>query len=161
MGKVTLRPAAESDRLLIKNIFNLYQNDLSAYTSHFTVLDSEGYFCADASDDVLPFGDGIYPYIIEENAAPVGFILVTDGRNALEGCDFCFQELYLVRPARGRGIAKAAAEALLRPGRWCLSAYAANLPARKFWEKLIAAHSGGFQTSPGEDGMVDYWFTIN
>ena len=157
---VELRPVSEADRSLIENLFNLYQNDLSAYCSDFDYLDADGYFDRSACRDVLPFGDGVYGYIITENGKNAGFILMTDGTYALEKCDYSFQELYLVRPARGRGLALAAAHSLLKRGRWCLSVYTDNLPARRFWDRLIALCGKNKRTRPGQNGMTDYFFEV-
>ena len=83
---MTLRPAREQDRLLLENLFNLYRNDLSAYCGDFCALDENGYYDRGIADELLPFGDGVEPYIILENGRPAGLILVTDSRYALIGC---------------------------------------------------------------------------
>ena len=46
-----------------------------------------------------------------------------------------------------------------RPGRWCLSVYRRNQPARAFWERLIAAQGTECEERPGEDDMLDLTFT--
>ena len=157
---MTLRPVNDHDRALIENLFNLYRNDISSYAGDFFGLDEDGYFDFGAADDVLPFGDGVETYIIVENARALGLVMVTDASYALEGCAWRFQELYLVRAARGRGIARAACEELLssHPGRWCLSVYKTNQPARRFWDKLIRDRGTLVCTMPGEDGMTDMVF---
>ncbi len=157
---MSLRRAGEADRALIENLFNLYRNDLSAYGADFAFLDDRGYFEYGAADELLPFGDGVETYIIEDGRHPAGLIVVTDGRYALEGCAWCFQELYLIRPARGKGLARAAAEELLsqKPGRWCLSVYKKNQPARAFWNRLIEARGNLVCQMPGEEGMTDLVF---
>ncbi len=158
---VRIRPAEARDRTLLMNLFNLYQNELGAYCTDFGSIDENGYFAVRTVDDILPFGDGVFPYIILADGAPCGLIMVTDARYALPGCDWCFQELYLIRAARGRGIARHAAMLAMngRPGRWCLSVYRKNQPARAFWERLIAARGTGRSEQPGEDGMLDLIFT--
>lgn len=103
---VRIRPAEARDRTLLMNLFNLYQNELGAYCEDFGSIDENGYFAVRTVDDILPFGDGVFPYIILTDGAPCGLIMVTDARYALPGCNWCFQELYLIRAARGRGIAQ-------------------------------------------------------
>ena len=39
-----LRRAEDSDSELIKNIFNMYQNELGAYAGEFSRLNTRGYF---------------------------------------------------------------------------------------------------------------------
>ena len=157
---MTLRPVSEKDRQLIENLFNLYRNDLSAYCGDFESLDAEGWFERGIADELLPFGDGVETYIVCEGGKNLGLVTVTDASYALEGCAWRFQELYLVHAARGRGIARAACEELLRarPGRWCLSVYKTNLPARRFWDALIRDRGRLICTMPGEEGMTDLVF---
>ena len=159
---MTLRPVREEDRTLIENLFNLYRNDISAYCGDFEYPDSDGYFDYGIADEILPFGDGVFGYIILENAHPVGFIMITDEHYALEGCQWRFQELYLIRPARGRGLATQAALKLMegKAGIWCLSVYKKNAPARRFWENLINEHARPLWTAPGEEGMLDITFKV-
>ena len=155
-----LRRIGEDDRELIENLFNLYRNDLSLYSNDFQHLDARGYFEYGAANELLPFGDGVETYIIADKGDPVGIVVVTDSGYALDGCAWRFQELYLIRPARGKGLARAAASALLKlkPGRWCLSVYRKNTPARRFWDNLISGFGSYICTMPGEEGMIDIIF---
>ena len=159
---MTLRPVREDDRQLIENLFNLYRSDISPYCEGFDHLDSDGFFDYGVAGEILPFGGGVFGYIILENAHPVGFIMVTDERYALDGCIWRFQELFLIRPARGRGLATQAALKLMqdKPGAWCLSVYKKNAPARRFWENLINEHATPLWTAPGEDDMLDIAFQV-
>ncbi len=160
---VRIRPAEARDRTLLMNLFNLYQNELGAYCEDFGSIDENGYFAVRTVDDILPFGDGVFPYIILTDGAPCGLIMVTDARYALPGCIWCFQELSLSRAARGRGLAQAAARGRrpvpAGPGRWGLSVDPRNQPARAFWERLIAARGTECEERPGEDDMLDLTFT--
>lgn len=157
---MTLRPVRACDRTLIENLFNLYRNDLSLYCDDFPCIDEDGFFDKGIADEVLPFGDGVETYIILNNGHPAGLIMVTSEEYALEGCSRRFQELYLIRPERGKGLARAAAEQMLaaHPGRWCLSVYKNNHPARRFWDKLIAERGRLIYSVPGEEGMLDLVF---
>ena len=157
---MTLRPVSERDRALLENLFNLYRNDIGAYCGDFEYLDGDGFFEKGIADELLPFGDGVETYIIGENGRNMGLVTVTDASYALAGCQWRFQELYLIRAARGRGLARAACAELLRrkPGRWCLSVYKKNLPARTFWEGLIRECGKPICSMPGEEGMTDMIF---
>ncbi len=136
---ISIRPAGEKDRTLIKNIFNLYQNELSVYSNDFECLDENGYFAPDTVNEILPFGDGVFPYIIEEAARPVGFVMATDANYAPEGFDYCLEELFLIRNKRGCGISDAAMKAVFqnRPGKWTLEVYTKNAPALSFWNRFL------------------------
>ena len=161
-AEVEIRPVCEHDRELIKNIYNLYQNDLSAYTNDFKYLDANGLFDARQYTQVLPFGDGVFTYIITENGKNVGLTMVTDRTYAPEGCDFCFQEMYIIRPARGRGIAQSAAALALegRGGVWGLEVYNKNLPALGFWRKFVSTYDPAPVLLPGESDMTLIKFRV-
>ena len=155
-----IRPAEERDRLLIKNLFNLYQNEFAAYTDEFGFPDGDGYFAPDTVNEVLPYGDGVYPYIILLDGKNAGFLLVTDSRYA-DGCDWRFEEIYLVHAARGKGAAKAAALLAMRgrPGRWRLSVYEENARARAFWRAVAKAAGAEIAREESQyPGMADFVF---
>ncbi|MBR3927421.1 MAG: GNAT family N-acetyltransferase [Clostridia bacterium] len=141
--KISIRPAGENDRLLIKNIFNLYQNELCIYSDDFDCLDENGYFAPDTVSEILPFGDGVFPYIIEENARPVGFIMATDSSFAPDGFDYCLEEIFLIRNRRKRGVADIAMKEIVkdRPGRWTLEVYTQNAPALSFWKRFLSENA--------------------
>ena len=136
---ITVRPAEERDRQLVKNIFNLYQNELCIYSDDFDALDENGYFAPDTVSEILPFGDGVFPYIIEENARPVGFVMATDASYAPEGFDYCLEEIFLIRNRRKKGIASAAMKEITKshPGKWTLEVYSENTPAVSFWMRFL------------------------
>ena len=136
---ITVRPAEEHDRQLVKNIFNLYQNELCIYSDDFDALDENGFFAPDTVSEILPFGDGVFPYIIEENARPVGFVMATDASYAPEGFDYCLEEIFLIRNRRKKGIASAAMKEITksRPGKWTLEVYKENTPAVSFWMRFL------------------------
>ena len=136
---ITVRPAEERDRQLVKNIFNLYQNELCIYSDDFDALDENGYFAPDTVSEILPFGDGVFPYIIEENARPVGFVMATDASYAPEGFDYCLEEIFLIRNRRKKGIASAAMKEITKshPGKWTLEVYKENTPAVSFWMRFL------------------------
>lgn len=157
---MTLRPVNDGDGTLIENLYNLYRNDLSDYCPDFRYLDSEGYFDKGIADEVLPFGGGVETYIIEDFGCPAGLVMVTDSTYALEGCDYCIQEMYLIRPARHKGLGTEVIKRLLseKPGKWCLSVYRRNVPAKIFWEKTIRENAVLVYSVPGQDDMIDMVF---
>ena len=157
---VSIRPAEYRDRALIKNIFNMYQNELSIYTDDFHSLDDNGYFDESTVDDILPFGGGVYPYIITEDEKNIGFVMVTEGEYPPEGCDYCLQELFVIACKRGSGAAGQAVRLAMqgRYGRWGLNVYKKNVRARAFWEKLIAESGKNIKVQDGEEHMLEFSF---
>ena len=158
---ITIRPAEENDRILIKNIFNLYQNELSVYSDDFEFLDENGYFAPDTADEILPFGDGVFPYIIEENAHPIGFVMATDASYAPDHADFCLEELFLIRKKRGIGAADVAVKEVFqnRKGKWALEVYQKNAPALSFWRRFLSKNAQDFCEENTKD-FVRMRFTV-
>lgn len=136
---ISIRPACEEDRLLIRNIFNLYQNELCIYSDDFDCLDKNGYFAPDTVDEILPFGNGVFPYIIEDDARPVGFVMATGKPYAPDGFDYCLEEIFLIRNRRKKGAADIAMREIFRnrPGKWTLEVYRNNAPALYFWTRFL------------------------
>ncbi|MBQ3080449.1 MAG: hypothetical protein IJC48_10720 [Clostridia bacterium] len=157
---VGIRPACQADETLIKNIFNMYQNELGVYSNDFMSLDANGYFDESTVCDILPFGDGVYPYIVTMDGAVIGFIMVTEGAYAPEGCRYCFQELFIIASRRGSGAAYDAARLAMkgRIGRWGLNVYEKNLRARAFWTKLTGLCGENLKSRPGEENMIEMSF---
>ncbi len=157
---VMLREACDDDRELIKNIFNIYQNELSAYSDEFSRLDSRGYFDSAASDGVLPFGSGVFPYIIYDEKGVIGFIMATGAPYAPKDADWCFQEFFIVTSMRSTGCALDSAKRVMqnRFGRWALDVYARNARAVAFWRRLIkSVGSSAVETDIG-GGMIRLYF---
>ncbi len=160
---VSLRPARESDRTLIKNIFNLYQNELCVYSDDFDCLDENGYFAPDTVSEILPFGNGVFPYIIEEDGRPVGFVMATDASYAPDGFDYCLEEIFLIRNRRKKGIADIAMREIFRnrPGRWTLEVYTKNAPAMSFWKRFLADNAENTAScSEAETPFTRFFFTV-
>ncbi len=160
---ISIRPAEEKDRLLVKNIFNLYQNELCVYSDDFDALDEFGYFAPDTVNEILPFGDGVYPYIIEEDARPVGFVMATDSAYAPDGYDYSLEEIFLIRNRRGKGIADIAVKEITgtRPGRWTLEVYTQNVPALSFWKRFLRDNAENVSDKTEENSpFTRFAFTI-
>ena len=157
-----LRPATKEDKLLIENLYNLYRNDLSDFCDEFRFLDDDGFYSKGISEELLPFGDGVETYIITDYGCPAGLIVVTDERYAFEGCARKIEDLYVIRPARGKGLAVKAAREVTRacPGRWCLSIYKRNRPAKRFWDRFISEEGTLVCAVPDEDDTVCMMFDI-
>lgn len=161
MMPISIRPAEEKDRLLVKNIFNLYQDELSVYSSDFEFLDENGYFAPETVNEILPFGDGVFPYIIEENAHPIGFVMATDQSYAPKGADFCLEELFLIRKKRGTGAAECAMMEIFknRAGKWALEVYLENKRAVSFWTRFLEKHAGNVQKTDAPP-FIRFFFTV-
>lgn len=158
---ISIRPAEEKDRQLVKNIFNLYQDELSVYSNDFEFLDENGYFAPETVNEILPFGDGVFPYIIEENARPIGFVMATDQSYAPDGADFCLEELFLIRKKRGTGAAECAMKEIFknRAGKWALEVYRENARAVSFWTRFLDCTAENISKTDAPP-FIRFFFTV-
>lgn len=149
---------------VIANLLQLYLHDSSEFepselsahgTFDFAWLDS--YFTEPTRE----------AYLITAAGRPAGF--------ALARCDVAGDagpwnvgEFFVVRGHRGRGVAGQAARLLFRrhPGPWTLSYLPANVPASRFWPKLVGAVAAGpvsrheFQPTEGSAAKIRLRFQI-
>ena len=159
---ITLRKAGPKDETLYKNLFNLYQNDLSVFYTDgtFSRVDANGYFDADTVREIFPPDASILPFVIEDDRHIIGLLLIT--RPPYAEHDYCVEELYLVRAQRGKGKAEAAVESFFRthPGVYTLEVFRENAPAVRFWQKLIAGKGRLLARAPGREDMDKLTFKI-
>jgi len=85
--------------------------------------------------------DDRWPYFIENDEKPLGFILVNTWSPSRKDTDFAVAEFYVLPDFRGAGIGKGAFAGLLKrhPGIWELGVMTGNNAARQFWERTITS----------------------
>ena len=146
MTKVKLQIIKESDKEVFRNLFNLYQHDLSMIADFlFPTVDERGYydyetieeyFTSDARSQGKLF---MYLIIADDNIA--GFCLLTKVPFVTKaGCDYCINEFFIIGSSRKKGIAHEACKVIFErhPGRYCFEVIDNNVKALSFWKKLIA-----------------------
>ena len=157
-----LRPADRRDKLLYKNLFNLYQSEFFAYyRDRFRYVDENGYFDADTVNEIFPPDNAILPFVITEDGKNIGLLLITKPPYASR--DYCVEEFYIVPGARGMGAAQRAVRAFwnAHPGVYTLEVFAENRRAYAFWKKLIAEDGQPLSEVPEKDGMTELTFIIS
>ena len=98
--------------------------------------------------------NGRYPYLIVNQAQPVGFALV---RTLLPATTMEVAEFYVAKPWRKYGIGKCAVQALfaLHPGRWQLSVLADNPGGLAFWLSVVPATA--YRAWVEKPGIRPHW----
>ncbi len=144
--------ATAADREFYRNVFNMYQNELSQYFDEYRQLDERGYFDRETVDTYFEGSESIVPYIVLHNGKRVGIVVITSPPYTRAGCDWCIQEMFLICSCRGSGVAAAVCEKLfsLHPGRYCLAALSQNKRAVRFWQSLTQRVSTGVLVSSDE-----------
>ena len=149
---VTLRVASEEDKTLFKNLFNMYQNELGLYCAEFQDVDPNGYYDAASADWLFSSGGAVIPIVIECDERIAGFAVITLPPYCPENYDYCIQEFFVVGYYRGKGVAQAAAEALLGAvkGRYAAAVLNKNQRAKIFFSELFLRY-GGTERPFGEE----------
>jgi predicted acetyltransferase len=141
---VNLRAANESDKELYKNLFNMYQNELSPYLSDlYSEVDENGYFDKDTVDCYFNDNENVFPFIITVNAKIAGCVVLSKPPYVKPGCNYCIQELFVLGLYRGKGVAEAACNYLMKKykGKYCILVLKENIRAIKFWQKFISKNT--------------------
>lgn len=90
----------------------------------------------------------LYPFLIEVDRVPVGFIMVASGRNAHPKVNYRLNEFFILNKYRKKGIGDKAVSLLFEklPGVWELGWLEANIVAEKFWKKIAHANADNFKS---------------
>ena len=164
---IELRLSTDVDAPIVKNLWPLYQHDVSALAG--LRPNAAGIFSDDDRWTTLTaFGETLnpwwhepgvlFPYLIWRDDHPIGFHLIAARSRLPEGvdADFAIHEFFVVRPERGTGAAEEAALAGIdrHRGRWEVVTWPTNTPAISLWRRV------GERVSPGawiEDEIDHPW----
>ena len=131
---VALQPAAESDKVAIANLIQLYLHDMTEFMPF--PVGADGRYAYGFLDRFWRF-----PYFIMAGDEIAGFALVID-ECPLTGRSPCFfmAEFFVLKAYRWQGNGKAALDLLLtaHPGQWHIAVPHANTAAQSFWAKSLA-----------------------
>ncbi len=152
--EIELRLSTAEDAHVIKNLWPLYQHEVSEFDS--SKPNPHGLFGAD--DKVSSLAEHIegqepwwrepevlFPYLIFVDGRPAGFNLVAVGARLPEGmgADFVVHEFFVLHAYRGSGVAEQAAHAGFErhKGKWEIVTYPSHARAIAFWRRVVLAQS--------------------
>lgn len=152
------RTELEVDAHVIRNLWPLYQHDVSEFEG--MTPNRHGILTHDPDERSLErYGarldawwsesDALFPYLIRADGETAGFALVA-ARARLPrtiDADFVMHEFFVVHAFRGRGVAERAALAAFaeHPGAWEVVTWPDHARAIAFWRRTIArAHGSEF-----------------
>jgi predicted acetyltransferase len=80
-----------------------------------------------------------WPYVIQVNGEPVGFIFINQWSPSGRGTDYAIAEFYIAPRWRGQRHGTAAAHQVLQrhPGQWEVAFFNGNVRAQAFWPAAI------------------------
>ena len=154
MNAVELIPAEATDKLVLRQLLELYQYDTSDFAG--ADVDAHGFYGYKYLDHYWTEAER-HPFLIRVGGQLVGFVLVNSfsvlGRKNVR----VIAEFFVMRKYRRQGVGETAAKALfeLFPGKWETFQEDGNSRARAFWGTVIKRHAVGtveqttFQSASG------------
>jgi len=146
MTNIKLQIIGEGDREVFRNLFNLYQHDLSMIADFlFPTVDERGFYDYETIEEYFTSNElrqgKLFMYLITVDDNIAGFCLLTGAPYVIKtGCDYCINEFFIIGSYRKKGIAREACKVIFErhPGRYCFEVIDNNVRAKSFWKKLIA-----------------------
>lgn len=140
--------AKQEEKILLNRLLELYCYDFSEFTRED--LDESGLFGYEVLDRYWTEPER-FPFLFRINGQLAGFALVRKGSYFPDlDADYASMptlvaEFFILRKYRCQGMGAAAAKELFDrfPGRWEVSEVEENLPAQKFWRRVIEDYTGG------------------
>ena len=161
MTNIRLQIIDKSHKEILRNLFNLYQHDLSKIdASLFPNVDQRGFYDYETVEEYFnhkALHDQLLVYLIICEGNVAGFCVITKAPYVKQGCDYCIQEFFIIGSYRKKGIASETCKVLFNkyPGRYCLEVLAGNIKAKFFWRK-IADTIGTEFTSEKDDTVFTF-----
>jgi len=146
MTNIKLQIIEEQDRETFRNLFNLYQHDLSMIADFlFPTVDERGFYDYETIEEYFTsnaLSEGnLFMYLIIAADNIAGFCVLTKPPYVIKAdCDYCINEFFIIGSYRKKGIAREACKVIFdqHPGRYCFEVIDNNVRAKSFWKKLIA-----------------------
>jgi len=140
MEALEVRLAQKGDRLVIKNMIELYLHDLSEYWDYD--LDEHGQYGYMLDNYWGAPNHFAFVFLVEGRYA--GFALIDDAVSLSEN-ERWMGQFFVLRKYRRQGIGSRAAKVIFDtlPAKWEIGQVPANVPAQMFWRKMIQEYTNG------------------
>lgn len=142
--KINLTPATAEQMPVIQNMARFYAYDLSKSCGFYEVFDwsfpENGLY--EALDVSKYWQPNHYPFTIRVDGELAGFALINK-IGSVSNIDWNMGEFFIVGKFQGKGIGRQIAFELFNrfPGQWEVMQMPPNLPAIRFWKKIVAEYS--------------------
>jgi len=139
---VELRPARLEDKVVLQRLMELYLYDFSEYEG--ADVDAGGLYGYGYLDQYWVESTR-YPFLIRVDGRWAGFALVRDYADSDGTLVHGMAEFFVMRKYRRAGIGRAVACRLFDafPGSWHVGQVVENVPAQRFWRRVIGEYSHG------------------
>jgi len=140
---ITIELATVEQKEVVANLMEKYEYEFSQYND--AGVDELGLFgCMEWIDCYWEEAD-CWAYLIKVDNRLAGFAFVGDFEIEGQRTDFMIDEFFVMYKYRNLGVGKFVVNNLLErhQGKWGLCYTPRNLPATKFWPKVIGAYTNG------------------
>lgn len=141
---IDIVPATVEQIPVIQNMARFYAYDLSKSCGFYQLFDwafpENGLY--EALDISTYWQPDCYPFIIRIDGELAGFVLINK-IDSIATIDWNMGEFFIVGKFQGQGIGRQVAFDIFNkfPGYWEVMQMPPNLPAIKFWKKIVAEYS--------------------
>jgi predicted acetyltransferase len=161
---ITIVDAKPEQEETYRNLVNLQFHDLSEFRNNFDILE-DGRFEWTFSGCFTPNNKYHHPLLILYKNRIVGFLIFSEFNGKHQEGDFQLVEIFILKMYRRNRIGKNVIEMIFNKfkGKYHLDVSANNIPAAKFWDKLIEENSNLILKKPFEDEgnrYVNYIFVV-
>lgn len=158
MRRVELQPIPETDKLVLRNLLNLYLYDLSEFKG--TDVNDHGCFEYPRVDQYW-YDDACLPFFIRVDDQIAGFVLIHP-YDLLEQHRHVVSEFFVLRKYRRSGVGAEAARLIFAryPGPWEVSEIPDNLPSQAFWRRIIGELTQGDYQETAINGRPVQYFEV-
>jgi predicted acetyltransferase len=125
--KIEVSPADLREKAVLRNLLELYLYDFSEFDGYDTL-------------DLYWTEAGRHPFLIRVDGQLAGFVLVNRHNYLPNQPDaHAIGEFFMMKKYRRRGVGEKVAIQIFQlfPGKWEVAQLAENLPAQRFWRKVI------------------------
>lgn len=142
--KINIVPATAELMPVIQNMARFYAYDLSKSCGFYQLFDwsfpENGLY--EALDISKYWQPECYPFIMQIDGELAGFALINKVGSILN-IDWNMGEFFIVGKFQGKGLGRQVAFEIFNkfPGYWEIMQMPLNLPAIKFWKKIVAEYS--------------------
>lgn len=142
---VKITPASIEEKPILRHLLELYQYDFSEYDG--ADVDPHGLYGYKYLDHYWTEPER-HPFLLRVSGKLAGFVLVRQVGEQDGLPVHAIAEFFVMRKYRRQGVGRKAAFYIfdMFPGMWSVSQEAENVPAQKFWRKVIGEYTGGAYT---------------
>jgi len=139
MNKIELIPVKYADKEILRRLLELYQYDSSEFNDDEP--DAQGWYGYKYLDHYWT-DKGRFAYFLHSDSKLVGLVMVSVFKENGQTIN-SISEFWVMRKYHKLGIGQKTARMIfdLHPGIWHICIEKENLPAQKFWQKVIAEYA--------------------